>query len=128
MSEKEMTKILVVEDDVATAEVLREVMQSKGFKAEIAPDAYVAADKLKAGKYDLVMLDIMLPGKTGVQLLEEMIKDKNLKAIPVVVLTAVDAVIGLDQKIKKVRKDVDVLHKPASNESMLKAISKALKK
>jgi FixJ family two-component response regulator len=57
-----------------------------------------------------------------------MIRDKKLKAIPVVVLTAIDAVIGVDQKIKKVRKDVDVLHKPASNESMLKAISKALKK
>ena len=123
-----MTKILIVEDDVATAEVLREVLQSKKYVADIAEDGYIAIEKLKKGSYDLVMLDIMLPGKTGVEVLEDMLRDKKLKAIPVVVLTAVDAVVGVDQQVKKVSKATEVLHKPASNEAMLKAINKALKK
>ena len=67
-------KILIAEDEVAIASALELKLQHSGFETVIAPDGEVAMTELKAGKFDLVILDLMMPKLDGFGVLEEMKK------------------------------------------------------
>ncbi|MFO7807676.1 MAG: response regulator [Candidatus Moraniibacteriota bacterium] len=78
-------KIFFAEDEVTMRETLREAFEEEGFEVETAPDGEDAISKIKNGKFDLILLDIILPKKDGFEVLEE-IKKENLKT-PVILLT-----------------------------------------
>lgn len=63
--------ILVVEDDQFLREFYQELLTGEGYRVDVAPDGEVASAKIKEGGYDLVLLDIMLPKKDGIQVLRE---------------------------------------------------------
>ena len=91
-----MERILIVEDDELIADLERDYLEANGYITEIASDG-IAGDKLiKTKKYDAVLLDIMLPGKTGFDICREIRKDMN---IPVIMVTAkkddIDKIRGL---------------------------------
>ena len=69
-------KILIVEDDQFLREFYQELLQSEGFLSDVAEDGEVAFRKITEGGYDIVLLDIMLPKKDGLQIL------KDLKTAP----------------------------------------------
>ena len=69
--DKSQKKILIVEDDQFLREFYQELLQSEGYLVDVARDGEVGLQKAKAGGYDLVLLDIMLPGMNGLQLLRE---------------------------------------------------------
>lgn len=81
-------KVLIVEDEPEITYLVRLMLEKAGFDAVEAGDAWEALRKLGEIKVDLVLLDIVLPGKSGWSLLEEMKKDERLKDIPVIVFTA----------------------------------------
>lgn len=64
-------KILIVEDDQFLREFYQELLQSEKFNVDVAEDGGVASVKVLQGGYDLVLLDIMLPKKDGLQILRE---------------------------------------------------------
>lgn len=64
-------KILVVEDDQFLREFYQELLQAEGYLVDVAADGEVGSAKIFEGGYDLIMLDIMLPKKDGVQILRE---------------------------------------------------------
>jgi two-component system, OmpR family, response regulator VicR len=78
-------KILVVEDEVAISMVLKAYLQREGFKVIEVFDGSEALDKFNETSPDLVLLDVMLPGKDGWDILKE-IRQKD--ACPVIMLTA----------------------------------------
>lgn len=80
-------KILIIEDDVSMLNVYAKVLTFEGFKVESAEDGEKGVEKAKAEKPDLILLDIMMPRKSGFQVLEELKKDDETKAIPVILLT-----------------------------------------
>ncbi len=80
-----MQKILVVEDDVSTNNVIAEVMNAEGFEVLRAYDGERALELFYENKADLVLLDIMLPKKSGLEVLKEI---KSFSSVPVVMLTA----------------------------------------
>ena len=80
-------KVLIVEDDPHIREVYLTKLAQEGFGAEEAFDGEDALNKLKHSKPDVVMLDLMLPGKDGFWLLSQMQSDPTLIDIPVVVLS-----------------------------------------
>lgn len=95
MSDK---KILIVEDDQFLREFYQELLTGEGYLADIAADGETALLKIQNNEYNLILLDIMLPKKDGLQILGE------LKAIPpksanvsIVVLTN----LGQDAVIKE---------------------------
>ena len=71
-SESTTKKILVVEDEVFLRDLYLEVLTDAGFTVDTASDGEEACTKMKQGGYDLVLLDIMLPKKDGMQILKEL--------------------------------------------------------
>lgn len=64
-----MAKILLVEDDVALAEVTKFGLESQGHMVQTAPNGNAALDNMRINKYDLVILDWMMPERTGIEVL-----------------------------------------------------------
>lgn len=90
-------RILIVEDDQFLREFYQELLQTEGMMVEVAADGEIAAQKLHQGGYNLVLLDIMLPKKDGLEILREnKLNPPQQPNGPVVVLTN----LGQDSVIK----------------------------
>lgn len=83
-------KLLVVEDEQKTASFLKRGFSEAGFVVDVAPDGVEAMRLIQAGSFDLVVLDLMLPGVDGLRVLTWM-RESGVRA-PVLILTARDAV------------------------------------
>jgi DNA-binding response OmpR family regulator len=83
-------RLLIVEDEPLIARFLARGLRSEGYTVAVAGDGQVAVDRLAAGGWDLVILDLMLPGQDGFEVLRE-ISGRRLGA-PVLVLSARRAV------------------------------------
>jgi DNA-binding response OmpR family regulator len=79
---------LVVEDEPNIAESLNFLLGRADFGVEIVTDGAEALQRLRAGSYGAVVLDIMLPGMSGFEVLKAIREDRLLAAMPVIVLTA----------------------------------------
>ena len=92
-------RILVVEDEAKVARALREGLQRQQYDVSVAPTGEEGFYLVSAEEFDLVILDIMLPGRDGLQILAT-VRKRGLRT-PVLILTALDAiedrVQGLDQ-------------------------------
>ena len=92
--------IFCVEDDESIRELVIYTLQSTGFNACGFEDGKSLFEKLRTEKPELILLDIMLPGEDGIQILKKIKSDKLLESIPVIMLTAknneFDKVTGLD--------------------------------
>jgi two-component system response regulator AtoC len=79
-------RILITEDDEDLAFVIREALTRQGYEAEVAPTAGALLDKLKAGSYDLILLDVRLPDMDG---LDAIPRCRDLAPeTPIIVMTA----------------------------------------
>jgi len=81
-------RVLLVEDEVDLAESVRRGLTNEGFVVDVAHDGITGAWLAKENPYDVVVLDLMLPGRHGYAILEEMRADENWT--PVLMLTAKD--------------------------------------
>ena len=92
-----MTKILIVEDEKAIAEVEKAYVLREGYEADIASDGAEALRMFNEGNYDLVLLDLMLPGIKGERVCEEI---RAVSSAPIIMITAKsgedDVIAGLD--------------------------------
>ncbi|MCW2927028.1 MAG: two component transcriptional regulator, winged helix family [Thermoleophilia bacterium] len=79
-------RILIVEDDERLADVLRRALNEAGFAADVATDAETAQWTIEATEYDGVVLDVGLPGRSGIELCREL-RDKG-NHVPILMLTA----------------------------------------
>ena len=79
-----MNPILIVDDERPIAELIELTLLQAGYQCEIALDGETAADKIETGRYDLILLDIMLPGVSGYELMEYI----RPTGTPVIFLTA----------------------------------------
>ena len=90
-------KILVVEDEKSIADVEKAYMLREGFEAEIATDGIEALRMFNEGAYDLVILDLMLPGMKGESVCREI---RRSSSVPIIMVTAKsgedDVIAGLD--------------------------------
>jgi DNA-binding response OmpR family regulator len=81
-----MTRILVVEDEPAIALGLEDDLKMEGYEVEVASDGPAAARRAMESKFDLILLDVMLPGKDGFDVCREL-RRRGL-AVPILMLTA----------------------------------------
>ena len=92
-----MTRVLLVDDDVALAGMLREYLHGEGFDATTAHDGEAGVEEALSGRYAIVVLDVMLPGINGVEALRRI---RAQSRVPVLMLTAkgddVDRIVGLE--------------------------------
>lgn len=90
-------KLLLVDDDKALCSLLQNYLAQENFETDTIHDGDTAVAKILDGGYDLVILDIMLPGRSGFEVLKSI---RETSTIPVIMLTArgedVDSVVGLE--------------------------------
>ncbi|MBI5306018.1 response regulator [Candidatus Wolfebacteria bacterium] len=84
-----MAKILLVEDDPFLSSLLKNRLQKENYETVLASDGEAALNYLKNDNFDLVLLDIILPRKTGFEILEEINLDPRFQAkkTPVIVIS-----------------------------------------
>lgn len=83
--------VLVVEDDRDLARNLVDYLDLRGYATDYAPDGFAAINRLQSGHYDLVILDLMLPGIDGIAVCHRL-RHELMKRTPVIMLTAKDDV------------------------------------
>lgn len=116
------TKILVVDDEEKIRETLRGVLSDEGHEVEDAADGRSALEALRAGRPDLVILDVWLPEIDGITLLEEI--KKLHPDLPVVIICGH---ANIEAAVRATRLGAaDFIEKPFSLEALLTAISRAL--
>lgn len=81
-------RVLIVDDESSLRTLVRVNLEVDGLDVSEAVDGIEAMNMLQESKPDLILLDIMMPGKDGIEVLEELAADKNLRDIPVILLTA----------------------------------------
>ncbi len=79
-------RVLIVEDEPSLAEGLLEALTFQGYECEIAGDGVVGYDRARAGGHDLMILDVMLPERSGFEVIKQLRKEGN--KIPTIMLTA----------------------------------------
>jgi len=96
-----MTKVLIVEDEDLVARMYDKALKFEGFDVTIALGGQDGLEKVKTIKPDLVLLDIMMPEPDGMEVLEKIKTDDEVKDIPVVMLTNLsgkhDAVLAAER-------------------------------
>ncbi|MGB2580319.1 MAG: response regulator [Minisyncoccia bacterium] len=83
----EKKRIIIVEDDTVLRDVLAEKLQRSGYVVDIAQDGVIAMERIRAVRPDCILLDILMPRKSGIEVMEEMYADDNLRGIPVIIIS-----------------------------------------
>ena len=115
--------ILVVDDDKGIRELVKEYLDQNNFITSTAENAEIAAEKIKLIEFDLIILDIMMPGKSGLEFLRE---NKHNIDTPIILLTAkgeaIDRIEGLETGAD------DYLPKPFEPKELILRIKNILNK
>ena len=121
-----MPRVLIVEDEPPIAELIAVNLRHNGFQPTWAMDSETAQRELDDQLPDVILLDWMLPGESGLALAKKWRKDPRTKAVPILMLTArgdeSDRVAGLDAGAD------DYITKPSSTKEMLARIRAVLRR
>ncbi len=114
--------ILIIDDEELVCTGLSRILREKGYSVDFALDGLYALQMMRKKKYDVVLLDINLPGKSGIDLLPE------IKLIsPDVLIIMITAFSDVYQRIKAIRAGAhDYFIKSIKHDELLKKINKAL--
>lgn len=94
---KQNKKILIIEDDLPTIEALAFKLSQKGIIASTALNGEEAIERIKREKYDLILLDLLLPKKSGFEVLKEIKNNGFPKETKIIVLSN----LGQQENVKK---------------------------
>lgn len=115
-------KILVVDDEAKMRRILQMMLEENGYQAALAEDGEKALDKIKGANFDLVITDMKMPGKDGLELLRDIRKINE--ELPVIVMTAYGTVPTAVKAMKAGA--YDYILKPFDLEEMKAVVEKAL--
>lgn len=119
-----MARIMIVDDEPDTLKTVKALLEREDYEVVTASNAGECLDKLKKEDVDLILLDILMPGVTPVELIEKIRKDKKLSSTKVVYFTVVEFT-------KKELEKVDIsgyIRKPFDNSDLVRMVKKILGK
>ncbi|MCX7905739.1 MAG: response regulator [Elusimicrobiales bacterium] len=127
MNDKLQKIILIVDDDDGIRELLDITLRSEGFKTEKVSTGKEAIEKIKKNDYDLILLDLMLPGYGGFEILREL-QIEGKSAIPVIIITGKYMDRTTKDMIKMEPNVVEFIEKPIKINILTSIVNKILKK
>ncbi len=92
-----MKKVLIVEDEELIMDLLKKKLIQEGYEVSVAYDGEQGMEKLRSVKPDILLLDIVMPKKSGYEVMEEMSKDPELNKIPIIVISNSGQPVELDK-------------------------------
>jgi two-component system response regulator RegX3 len=118
-----MTKILIVEDEVSFSEALSFLLSKEGFSVTVAENGRTALEVFKSEQFDLVLLDLMIPELSGIEVCRSI---RSSSSVPIIMLTAkdseIDKVVGLELGAD------DYVTKPYSSRELVARIKAVLRR
>jgi two-component system response regulator VicR len=127
MSTKDNKKILCIEDEPEMIDLIRLILERRGFTVQGAAGGMEGIKKVRELRPDLVLLDLMMPDMDGWEVYQQMKAGETTRDIPVIVVTAkaqsIDKVLGLH-----IAKVDDYIAKPFSPQELLASVEKIFSK
>jgi twitching motility two-component system response regulator PilH len=117
-------KVLLVDDDPTTRNLISHFLRKENFMVEKAGGGSEGLVKAKSGKPDLLILDVVVPGMGGFELLSLLRKDPETASIPVLILSSLDEEEAI---VKGLEEGADYITKPFSPRVLMAKIKKILK-
>ncbi len=122
---EEHASLLVVDDSETNRDILTRILERQGHDVQAAASGREALDLLAHHPVDLVLLDILMPGMNGFELLQELKADKTLPQVPVIFISALDDTLGKVQAFRA--GGVDYVTKPFQSEEVVARVENQLK-
>ncbi|MBI2943159.1 MAG: response regulator [Candidatus Wallbacteria bacterium] len=123
--EPELPKVVVVDDDDANRDLLCSLLQPQGYEVLTAGDGREAIGLVRSRRPDIVLLDLLMPGVSGIEVCETLKQDRSTGQIPIVMLTGL---CGSEEKIRSIRAGAnDFITKPFIQEELLLRIESLIR-
>jgi CheY-like chemotaxis protein len=116
-----MKKILIIDDDSIIRNYLTNLLKDNGYETAVAENAKEAMDLVGSETFDLITLDLEMPGEWGTRFFSKLAQDKQKKNIPVIVIS------GMSGNEYAIPKAVASLTKPFDRKELLKIVRDVLK-
>jgi len=119
-------KIQIVEDNDVTATMIARRLVAAGYAVSTAREGFTAIEQIYKYKPDLILLDLLLPGRSGISILETLRKSEPIVNTPVIVLTSVE-----DERTKRKVTELGIsayFNKPQDMQALIEEIEKILGK
>jgi two-component system, OmpR family, phosphate regulon response regulator PhoB len=127
-------KVLVVDDELDMRTFITTLLETNGFKPLTAQDGFQGLEVARKNRPSLIILDIMMPKESGINLYRELRNDPELKDIPVIMLSALSKKTFFhSQKVldeykgEKIPEPAAYIEKPPEPDELLEAVQKSLK-
>ena len=131
-------KILIIDDDPDVVLFISTVLEDHGYRTVSAPDGREGLEKARTERPHLILLDLMMPRKSGISLLSDLKQDDTLKLIPVIMITGVSGETGIDLesffqpapegRTADTLRPVGYMEKPVSPETLLMHVKRTLER
>jgi CheY-like chemotaxis protein len=131
MTEENRKRVLIVDDDPDVREVVGLSLERGGMRVFLAEDGEEGLAAAHKEEPDLIVLDVLMPKKDGLTTYEDLLKDKKLAAIPVVMLTSVSDKVGFGFSADTMKeyfgkRPAAYLEKPVDPEKLVKTVKNLL--
>jgi len=120
-------RILIIDDELDMAILLRQVLQDATFEVDIALGGCQGLEKATSGQFDLILLDVRMPGMDGMEVMRNLRQREETECIPVIFLTG--SALDVDQIVAAIDLDPsDFITKSVSSKELIARINWAFRK
>ena len=121
-----LARILVVDDDEDICVLVGRTLSNEGYKVDLAEDGVQALESMGESDYDLVVLDVMMPNKNGLEVIRDMKNEGRLRSIPILLFSALGT--GTKMMLQDENQADDYAQKPFMKNDFLMKVKKLINK